>query len=58
MLLWQVTSTAGSVRNFTIVHWILVFLATPTRITDKTSFNALEQLHLRLPAQDAKKFST
>ena len=39
MLVWQVAGIAGCVRSFILVHWILVFLATPARTTNKTRLN-------------------
>ena len=39
MLLWQVASIVGCVRSFVLVHWILVFLATPARTINKTRLN-------------------
>ena len=39
MLFWQVASIAGCMRSFILVHWILVFLATPARTINKTRLN-------------------
>ena len=39
MLFWQLTSLAGCVKSFMLVHRIFRFLATATRTTDKTRLN-------------------
>ena len=39
MLFRQIVSIAGCVRSFILVHWTLVFLATPARTTNKTRLN-------------------
>ena len=43
MLFRRIVSIAGCVRSFILVHWTLVFLATPARTTNKTRLNSCNE---------------